>query len=354
MDLMADIDPAIAKKVLAADVRNLVKKVGDGGTLSNVDRQIFLEMAEGTTSPDQIREARISALMRKWMDGGRLSLSERDEIAHLLPEASMVNTEGMPLPQQPGALVEDDVLRIYDISRAKYFRWKQAGAAVPEGPDPPPFDEPAAMVAWYERMRGRDIFKHKCPRVLHDLAAKGLPSRQASPTAHTLAEKQATLTAKHQSTSSQAPNHSQHIPEEERGFLVELEKQEIKTARERRAADEAFANNDLQAYALLNSEHRSSLELLRKMQTQKESVALAEKSMIKTVDLIELQGQIVRNIIRGLSAPHLLQPLYTTLNLTASGISFEVFIAAQAAHVRDCFGELVRSNLAEPYALAAA
>lgn len=321
---------------------------------SNVDRQIFLQMAEGATSPKQIRDTRISALMRKWMDGGRLSLSERDEIAHLLPDASMVNTEGVPLPQQAGALVEDDVLRIYNISRAKYFRWKQAGAAVPEGPDPPPFDEPAAMVAWYERMRGRDIFKHKCPKVLHDLAAKGLPSKSAAPADQLRSDKQSHPTTKQEGTSSQAPNHSHHIPEEERGFLVELEKQEIKTARERRAADEAFAKADLQSYALLNAEHRSSLELLRKMQTQKESVALAEKSMIKTADLIELQGQIVRNIIRGLSAPHLLKPLYTALNLAASGISFEGFIAAQAAHVRDCFGELVRSNLAEPYALQAA
>ena len=351
---MADIDPAIAQKVLDTDVRNKVKKVADGGTLNSTERQVFLEMTEGTATPDQVREARVSALMRKWMDGGRLSLSERDEIAHLLPDAVAVNTESVPLPQQPGARVEDDVLRIYDISRAKYFRWKQAGASVPEGPDPPPFDDPKAMVAWYERMRGRGIFKHKCPKVLHDLAAKGFSSKQAPATAQPSADKQAAPTAKHESLSNQASHPSHHIPEEERGFLVELEKQEIKTARERRAADEAFEKKDLQSYALLNAEHRSSLELLRKMQTQKESVALAEKSMIKTADLIELQGQIVRNIIRGLSAPHLLKPLYTTLNLAATGISFEAFIAVQAAHVRECFGELVRSNLAEPYALDAA
>ena len=299
---MADIAPDLAQKVLDADVRNLVKKVGDGGTLSNTDRQIFLEMTEGTATPEQVREARVSSLMRKWMDGGRLSLSERDEIAHLLPDAIAVNTEGVPLPQQPGALVEDDVLRIYNISRAKYFRWKKEGQAVAEGPDPPPFDDPKAMVAWYERMRGRGIFKHQCPAKLKQLADKGLPSPSPAP-----------VVSPQKAPASPAPKddtkpNAHHIPDEERGFLVELEKQEIKTARERRAADEAFAAEKLEDYALLNAQHRASLDLLRKMQMQKETVALAEKSMMRTTDLIEAQGGIVSRRLPSTSSRRGMRP----------------------------------------------
>ncbi len=342
-----DLDPSLAEKVLAADLRNLVKKVGDGGTLSSADRQIFFDIAEGAATPEQVKEARIGALMRKWMDGCRLSHSERDEIAHLLPDAVAVSTEAPPLTQQPGQLSEEEVMRIYEISRAKYYRWQKEGQAVSEGPDPPPFEEPRAMVAWYERMRGRGIFKMQCPQILKTLAAKGFPS--ASPP---------TATSSPVQPKREPPpvpsGLGTSVPEEERGFLFELERQEIKTARERRAADDAFEKGDFQNYALLNAEHSSSLDLLRKMQTQKEAVALSEKTMVKTSTLVELQSTIVRSIILQLRSPQQLKPMYEQLALSSAGVTFEAFIALMAKHVRDCFAELVTHRLAEPYALEAA
>jgi hypothetical protein len=160
---MADLPPDLAEKVLDANNRNLVKKVGDGGTLGTTDRQIFLGMAEGNLSPAQIREKGIVALVRKHMDGGRLSAAEKDEVAHLLEDATaLIDTPSVPVPS-PVGLTEDEVKQFYDLSRAKYFRWRQAGQAVAEGPDMPPFEEPKAMVAWYERMRSRGVFKHTKP-----------------------------------------------------------------------------------------------------------------------------------------------------------------------------------------------
>ena len=46
-----------------------------------------------------------------------------------------------------------------------------------------------------------------------------------------------------------------------------------------------------------------------------------------------------------------LQPMYELLQLQSTGLAFDAFVAIQVAHVKQCFSELVQSNLAEPYAL---
>lgn len=346
---MAELTTDIAKKVLEADVRNLVKKVGDGGTLSNADRQIFLELTEGNASPEQIREARISSLLRKWMDGGRLSHAERDEIAHCLPDAFAVNTEAVPLPQRPGALTQDEAQEFYQISRAKYFRWKQAGQAVPEGPDMPPFEDPKGMVDWYERMMGRGIFKHQCPKLLKDLAAKGLPNKPASQPKSTDKPKAEDTQGAAQS-SGNASSPPRQAPEE-RGFLVEFEKLESHTATLRQDYIAAYDRGDLDTGALLKTRYFESLELLRKMASQKEAIGLAEKSLVKKADVIDVQGPIVRSILKNLIASHMLRGMYDELGLEKAGVAFDVFVARQARHVRDCFAELIRSDLADPLIL---
>ena len=346
---MPEVTRDIAQRVLDADIRNLVKKVGEGGTLSNADRQIFLELTEGSATADQIREARISALLRKWMDGGRLSGAERDEISHILPDAFAVNTEAVPLPQRADALTMEEAMEFYDISRAKYFRWKQAGQAVPEGPDLPPFEDPKSMVAWYERMVGRGIFKHQCPRLLKELALNGLPTKSTN--AAKAVDKPKVEASQAAPTSTSNTSTSQRQAPEERGFLVEFEKLEAHTATLRHDYLAAYEQGEESKGALLKTRYFESLELLRKMASQKESIGLAEKSLVKKSDVVDLQGPIVRSILKNLIASHMLRGMYDELGLEKIGVAFDAFVARQAKHARECFAELIRSDLAEPLSL---
>ena len=340
---MPDLDPALAKKVLEAEVRNLVKKVGDGGTLSSTDRQVFLSFTEGNASADEIREARIGSLLRKWMDGGRLSGSERDEIAHIMPDAIAVNTEAAPLPDRPGSLIRQEIESIYGISRAKYFRWMQDGNAVPEGPDLPPFDDPKGMVAWYERMKLRGIFKKKCPKILADLAIKGLPARETLKPAPVAAPVAA---------SRPAVGGITYIPRdvpEERGFLVEHEKLEVHTARLREDYLKAYEEGDTEKGNLLKAMYFEAYELLRKSAAQKGPITMAEGSQVKVADVEEDLSSIIPAMVGNLISPQHIRALYDELQLEKCGIGFAAFQTAHRRQTILCFEVIKKSRFAPPF-----
>ncbi len=308
--------------------------------LSATDRQVFLDLTEGQATPDEVRSIRVSSLLRKWMDGARLSASERDEIAHLLPDASNIITEATPLPQRPGSLTRDEIQTLYNISRAKYFRWKQDGDAVPEGPDEPPFDNPKGMVAWYERMKARGIYKHKCPKLLHDLATKGFPSPNspgtAASTPHTAAAQQ----------QHHAPGNHRAAPEQ-RGFLVEHEKLEEHTAILREDYLNAYARGETEAGNLLKQRYFEAYDLLRKSASQKEAVGISEGSLAKKADVVEDLGAIIPAIVRTLiSEPHI-RSIYTGLQIDTP---FTLFAASVVASTKAAFEGLTKSKFAQPYA----
>lgn len=338
---MADLPPDLAEKVLDANNRNLVKKVGDGGTLETTDRQIFLGMAEGNLSPAQIREKRIVALVRKHMDGGRLSAAEKDEVAHLLEDASsLIDTPSVPVPS-PVGLTEDEVKQYYDLSRAKYFRWRQAGQAVAEGPDLPPFEDPKAMVAWYERMRSRGTFKHRCPKRLLDLAAKGFAAMST--------ETKSTAPPKpNPPSNSQTGNAPAREAPEKRGFIVEHEKLEEHTAILREDYLDAYAKNDVENGNLLKQRYFEAYEMLRKSATQKEAIGLAEKSLIKKEDIEEDLGQIIPAIVANLVSERFARGLFDSLQLDQKGIIFAEFFTALRKHQIANFESMKKSRFAPP------
>lgn len=298
-------------------------------------------------------DCRAIDLVRKHIDGGRLSGSEREEIAQVLSDATAIIAEPTTMPQRAAdELTQDQVLEYYQISRAKYFRWRQIGQSIPEGPDLPPFNDPKAMVAWYERMKGRGIFKHQCPKLLDRLAAHGLPSSKTAPAAESSTS--TTTTSAGASLTVPGTMHASSISEEERGFLAELEHNEKKAVLERRAADEAFAKGDMQNYALLSAQYRETAEIVRKMSAQKESITLAEKSMTKTSYVVEMQTPIVKSVMKNLVFGTSVRRMYDTLGLEAKGISYDAFLAQHSQHVRECFADLVKNKLAEPFVLQAA
>lgn len=336
---MSELTPALAEKVLAANLRNVVKKVSDGGTLGTPERQIFLGMAEGNLSPAQIREKRIVALVRKHMDGGRLSAAEKDEVAHLLEDASsIIDTPSVPVPS-PVGLSEEEVKKFYELSRAKYFRWRQVGQAVAEGPDLPPFEDPKAMVAWYERMRSRGLFKHRLPKRLMDLASKGFASIETKGTA----DPKPNL-----SSSAQPGNAPPREAPEKRGFMVEHEKLEEHTAILREDYLDAYARNDVENGNLLKQRYFEAYEMLRKSATQKEAIGLEEKSLAKKEDVEEDLGQIIPAIVANLVSERFARGLFDSLQLEPKGVIFAEFFAALRKHQIENFESMKKSRFAPP------
>lgn len=313
--------------------------MNDSAAILEKDRQSFIGLS------DQNLQTRVLALVRKHMDGGRLSGPERDEVAHLLQDATSIITEATPLPRRPGSLTQDEIERIYELSRAKYFRWRQVGQAVAEGPDLPPFDDPKAMVAWYERMRARGTFKHKCPKLLHDLAGRGFPPPGSPPSKATSPRASPLQSAAPSSSSSSS---TQREAPERRGFLVEHEKLEEHTAMLREDYLDAYARNDVDNGNLLKQRYFEAYEMLRKSASQKEPIGLAERSLAKVTDIIDDLGTIVPAIVANLISAAHARAIYEDLGLEERGILFDAFGAVLRLHTIKCFDGMKKSRFAPP------
>jgi hypothetical protein len=278
---MSDLTPDLAAKVLKAEHRNLVKKVGEGGTLSPAERQMMIGFEAEGADPEALLHRRVTALLRKWLEGGRLTSDEKEEIAHVLPEAHAIyEVQTQIIPQgdqsassQPKALTDKDAMQLYQLSRATYFRWKQHGASLPEGPDSPPWQDPVKMVAWYDRMRSRGIFKHKCPQALLDAARKPRNSEDAEPSKPQVIDRAA--------SSPPAPRQASA----KRGFLAELESLQEQTALLREDYEAALKAGETERAATLRAEYFSILETLRKYEKDKEQIATASGELVRKTEV---------------------------------------------------------------------
>lgn len=158
---MNEVSPDLAAKVVSADLRNLIKKVGDGGTLTATERQMFIDFtAHG--DPEGLHQARINALLKKWLNGARLTKEERDEIAHILPDR--------PQPEQPACQgTREELAARIGLSRRPFFRWLDYGR---EHNDPLPAHDRSKVPAWYKRMQERGVFRNKIPRAVLEACTK--------------------------------------------------------------------------------------------------------------------------------------------------------------------------------------
>jgi len=151
---MPEVSPEMAEKVLSADLRNVIKKVGDGVPLSPAEREMMERYLAANAKMADLQKARSAALLRRWATGSKFSRAELKEI-----EAVFTASEGKT--GKSGRLTAeryDHPLRIYaariwpdkDIKSSvrKLKRWVKAGK---EAADLPPFDDLPRLAAWYER-----------------------------------------------------------------------------------------------------------------------------------------------------------------------------------------------------------
>jgi len=164
--------PEIAKKVLAADLRSLIKKVSEGGTLSPAAREMMEACLAGAADPGDLSKARSLALVRKWCRGGRLTAEEKSEVKSLLPDPAQITKRLTRETYKHHPSAYDTVYGIKPNRGRTINRWIETGKNK-EPPDLPPLDEPERMADWW----GRNM-KHRVP---HKLLLLAKPADQASP-----------------------------------------------------------------------------------------------------------------------------------------------------------------------------
>ena len=281
---------------------------------------------------------------------------QRLQVAHVIPDATTIIVDPPsqaafpdPTPAQPSTVAsvqpassEALARQLYGISRAKYYRWNKDGQSVAEGPDPPPWSDPPAMVTWYARMKGRGIFKHKCPDELLSASTSHKAAEKTPPTAIP--------------SSASLPSHlvvNGRAAPGARGFLVEHEKLEAHTALLREDYLAAYERGDTDQGDTLKERYFEAFELLRKSAAQKGPITLSEGSQVKVADIQEELAQIIPNTVKTLTSEDMSRKLYTELNLAVLGIPFAPFHEARVRHTITVFDSLVKSRFAPPMLLAA-
>lgn len=147
---MAELSPEIASKVLGADLRNLVQRIGSGANLSTPERELMERYLTMSTPPEELLKARRIALTRKWTLGGKLTKEELKEagIPDLAPALSRQTSDRYQKPLEHYA-------KLYSRDKRNIKRWVKDGReASPQ--DFPPFDDPPAMAAWFRRIKGQE------------------------------------------------------------------------------------------------------------------------------------------------------------------------------------------------------
>lgn len=159
-----EIGPDLAEKVLSADLRNIIQKVQDGGTLTSAERALIRKCAMRASPQQQVR---VAALWQKWACGGRLA---PDEIAELASTGDIDSTS--PGDDSPSSVSTPLILSSEPardrLSGERLAAWaKQYG----RGPrtlrrwhdDGAPLDDPAQMPAWWDAQRAAGKIHWRCP-----------------------------------------------------------------------------------------------------------------------------------------------------------------------------------------------
>lgn len=148
---MSGVPPDLAEKVLGAELRNIVKGVSEGQTLSHEQHERMQRATVDGALPDELQQARLSALLRRFATGQTLTKDQKAELSGVLPVgkpiAKKITKESYryKLSHYVGVLGLDGK----DPER-KLKRWIAKGREQTP-PDLPPFDAPHMMAEWWRR-----------------------------------------------------------------------------------------------------------------------------------------------------------------------------------------------------------
>lgn len=185
---MPDVSPDLAEKVLSADLRNVIKKVGDGSPLSAAERAMMERYLATATAAEDLAKIRAASLLRRWATGGKLSKDEQQEIRAFVGGESPAGEAPADESTRQRSEKYQHPLRVYaqriwpdkrtDNATRTLKRWVSLGREA-QPPDFPPFDHPERLAAWYERhhdWKAPEALKH-----LESAAREATPATPAPP-----------------------------------------------------------------------------------------------------------------------------------------------------------------------------
>lgn len=155
---MSAIPPDLASKVIGADLRNLVKKVSEGSSLTQAEREMMERAVIDGTLPEELQEARLAALARAYALGKALTPGQQKELSAIIPQgkpiAKKLTTESYRYKLAHYVLIlgvdKDDDGNLAKDPERKLKRWIAKGRQK-SPPDLPPFDVPHLMAEWWRR-----------------------------------------------------------------------------------------------------------------------------------------------------------------------------------------------------------
>ncbi|MFK5920928.1 MAG: hypothetical protein QM496_02010 [Verrucomicrobiota bacterium] len=151
---MSDVTPDLAEKVLTADLRNVITKVGKGATLSGNEREMMAQLVAGDTDTDELLKTRVASLLRKWAKGGRLTDAEFAELGAWVPDRKQAAKKSTATTY-PHKLSHYAELLGYKSDRTIKRMIKRGREKNP--PDPPPLDNPGEVAGWWRRVMTQKV-----------------------------------------------------------------------------------------------------------------------------------------------------------------------------------------------------
>lgn len=203
---MSDLTPELAEKVIKANLRNIIKKIGDGGTLSQPERELMEQAKLDGQLSEELLQARRVALVRKYARGDRLNAEEIAEISEVIPTTAPTvkkitdDNYRFTFREYVEKFVELGMEPCVDGPRKlKNWVWHGRWLAKDQPRDPPdlpPFDQPEQLAAWWRR-----CMTYRPPEWMTRLEKDGaLEPQQAEPSAGTSQPAQQSSDGKAQST----------------------------------------------------------------------------------------------------------------------------------------------------------
>lgn len=163
---MEQISPDLAKKVLTANIRNVVQKVQDGKTLTEAEIKNF---ESHVIARDGLLKARQESLLKKWIRGGRLTDEEKAEIGDIIE----VGEEPRGRKRGKYQREQKDYAELFGTSDRTIKRWVKTGKNTGVLP---PLDDPAAMPAWWAAH-----YKQRVPECIVAAANAAAPATAPAP-----------------------------------------------------------------------------------------------------------------------------------------------------------------------------
>lgn len=266
---MAELTPDIAAKMLAADLRNLIKQVGEGGTLSEAERAQMHRHASDLEVTEEHARLRLSSLLRKWSLGQRLAKDEMAEISGLLPDMQSIARRKTKETYQRKLEDYESIYGQKPNHARTIKRWIKLGRDCTP-PDLPPLDDPASMPAWWMRH-----MKQRVPPKI--LAAAGGSKADPPPPAEqpgTASVDPPPATADQSQKPHPAKPARKPVETHEIGFAAKLRQaeQDVADALADKAAAEAAIPFDAAAVELADRKYDRAMKRYREFQRDAEDI----------------------------------------------------------------------------------